>query len=239
MVECVIPNPLHCNESLVMPRSDRQSPHQSHTIRVRKSTPMVMPQPGRLLSPQTAQSISEDDELVEADQPDLVDLTDTTSSLLNNEDGTFVIPKLNKVELGGPKQEFKTKPIIVDLKHHLFESKPLETSDEPSSQVILGRPMAITSFNDENEIKKRRKKMFKSTKDKTLALVDEIIPEVDLCYMFYCSMFSLIVLSFFSFIIIFIVIICLWYSLSNIRKCFSSNFIFMIGNQRGTQRCKT
>ena len=183
MVESVTPNPLQ-SSPLVMPRSDEQS------VRVRKCTPMVMPQPGRLLSHHSDQSIPEE---VPEEVPEEADRPDLSLGLLNNEDGTFVIPKLNKVEPTATKQEFKSKAIKVELKHHSFESNPLETSVEPASSVSLGRAISIVTFRKEKEEKRRKRNINKTAREMTLALVDEIIPEVDLRYI--CSLFSVIVLS--------------------------------------------
>ena len=139
---------------------------------------MVMPQtqPGRLLSHQSTESIAEEEGETPTDQSD-------PAPSLNNADGTFLIPKLNKVEVG-PRQEFKSKAIKVDLKHHLFESKPLETSEEPSSRVVLGRPLSIVISTNEIDQRQKKKKILKTRKETALALIDEIIPEVDRRYLF-------------------------------------------------------
>ena len=197
----VIPNPLQNNPDLVMPRFSethlrstdqpqterRLSPDQPQHMRVRKPTPMVMPQhkSDKVIAAQASESITEEESEQETE-------SEQTTFLVTNVDGTFVLPKLNKVEVG-PKQEFKTVTIKVDLKHHLFESKPLETSDEPTSCVILGRPFSIV-VRKENEKIKKRKTLSKTVRDSslTLALIDEIISEVDRRYLFlnvfyYCS----------------------------------------------------
>ena len=182
--------PLHNNAGLVMPRSDTEA----RAMRVRKHTPMVMPQtqPDRLLSHQSTESIAEEEEAeCLTDQSDQSD----PAPKLNNEDGTFVLPKLNKVEVG-PRQEFKSKAIKVDLKHHLFESKPLETSPEPSSNVVLGRPLSTVISTNENDRRQRKKRIVKTRKETALALIDEIIPEVDRRYLF-LNVYYIIVLSLF------------------------------------------
>ena len=149
---------------------------------------MVMPrtEPDRLLSHQSTESIPEE----ETEPPS--EVSELAAPNLNNEDGTFLIPKLNKVEVG-PRQEFKSKTITVDLKHHLFESNPLETSPEPSSGVILGQPISTTlSSSNENAGRQKKKRIVKTRKETALALIDEIISEVDRRYLFlnvfyYCS----------------------------------------------------
>ena len=168
------PSPLLNSSDLLMPRLDLSARVQ----RVRKHTPMVMPQtqPGRLLSHQSTESIAEEEGETPTDQSD-------PAPSLNNADGTFLIPKLNKVEVG-PRQEFKSKAIKVDLKHHLFESKPLETSEEPSSRVVLGRPLSIVISTNENDRSQKKKRILKTRKETALALIDEIIPEVDRRYLF-------------------------------------------------------
>ena len=150
-------------------------------MRVRKHTPMVMPrtQPDRLLAHQSTESIPEEEAESLSDQSDRADL----APQINSKDGTFVIPKLNKVEVA-PRQDFKSAAIKVDLKHHLFESKPLETDPEPSSNVILGRALSAVTSTDENNRKQRKKKILKTPKETALALIDEIIPEVDRRYLF-------------------------------------------------------
>ena len=153
---------------------------------------MVMPrtQPDKLLSHQSTESIAEEEAECSTDQSDH---SDQSAPSINNEDGTFVIPKLNKVEVG-PRQEFKSKAIKVDLKHHSFESKPLETSLEPSSNVVLGRALSTVTSTNENDRKQRKKRVSKTRKETALALIDEIIHEVD--RRFTCLlMFSIIVLS--------------------------------------------
>ena len=170
--------PLHNNSGLLMPRSEQDA----RSVRVRKHTPMVMPrtQSDRLLSHQSTESIPEEETSSQSDQSDLAEEAEEAPKL-NNQDGTFVIPKLNKVEVA-PRQEFKPKAIKVDLKHHLFESKPLETQPEPSSNVVLGRPISTVISTNENGRKQRKKRILKTHKEKALALIDEIIPEVDRRY---------------------------------------------------------
>ena len=215
-----------------MPRSDQLG----RGLRVRKHTPMVMPrtQPDKLLSHQSTESIAEEEAECSTDQSDH---SDQSAPSINNEDGTFVIPKLNKVEVG-PRQEFKSKAIKVDLKHHSFESKPLETSLEPSSNVVLGRALSTVTSTNENDRKQRKKRVSKTRKETALALIDEIIHEVDRRYLFvnvfyHCSFSTRLNLH----------IICLYnhyilYHVS-IPTVLASNYNFLAGSQRGTQRCKT
>ena len=166
-------------------------------MRVRKHTPMVMPrtQPDRLLPHQSTESIPEEEAESQSDQSDQSEQSDQSvlAPKINNQDGTFVLPKLNKVEVA-PRQEFKSAAIKVDLKHHLFESKPLETPSEPSSNVILGRALSTVTATDENDRKQRKKRILKTHKDTALALIDEIIPEVDRRYLF-LNVYYIIVLS--------------------------------------------
>ena len=176
-----------------MPRSEQEAQRAG---RVRKHTPMVMPltQPDRLLPHQSTESIPEEEAESLSDQSGQSDLAPKITS----KDGTFVIPKLNKVAVA-PRQEFKSKTIKVDLKHHLFESKPLETSPEPSSNVVLGRALSTVTATNENDRKQRKKRIFKTHKETTaLALIDEIIPEVDnrrylFLYVYYIIVLSLVV----------------------------------------------
>ena len=145
---------------------------------------MVMPrtQPDRLLPHQSTESIPEEEAETQSEQSDQSDQS-VLAPKINNQDGTFVLPKLNKVEVA-PRQEFKSAAIKVDLKHHLFESKPLETSPEPSSNVALGRALSTVTATNENDRKQRKKRILKTHKDTALALIDEIIPEVDRRYLF-------------------------------------------------------
>ena len=128
--------------------------------RTRKHTPMIMPSRHVSHSSISIESIPEDENSCE--EEDLP--ADNRVQLQVVGDGTFELPKLNKVEVS-QKPTFKSKAIEVNLRHHTFESTPLHTADEQTSRVKLGKPV----FDGLN-LKSRRKK---SSKSEFLALIKE------------------------------------------------------------------
>ena len=59
-----------------------------------------------------------------------------------------------------------------------------KSSEELSSRVVLGRPLSIVISTNENDRSQKKKRILKTRKETALALIDEIIPEVDRRYLF-------------------------------------------------------
>ena len=146
-------------------------------FRTRKTTPMKMPQADlKLKSSVSIESIPEDSE--EMEDADI----ETSTELQLSKDGTFLLPKLNKVETA-PKQSFKSEAIKVDLRHHLFEHEPLRNDKEEVSRVKLGKCLGIIK-HQENKIKRKPRPKKVSNSNQTLPLVIEENPKVDLpCFL--------------------------------------------------------
>ena len=149
-------------------------------LRTRKTTPMKMPHADiKIKSSISIESIQEDWE--EMEDPEI----EISNELQLGKDGTFSLPKLNKVETA-PKQTFKSNGIKVDLKHHLFEHEPLNNEPEEVGKVKLGKCLAIVNEQEKGmQIKKKSKMKKISNIEQTLPLVIEESPKVDPpCFVF-------------------------------------------------------
>ena len=132
----------------------------SNTTRSRKHTPMIMPSRSPFHSSISCDSIPESN--VEEEENITEDDTKIQLHVIN--DGTFELPKLNKV-LITQRPTFESKTIEVNLRHHLFESTPLSIPIEGTSDVKLGKCL----FDELKPLPKRRK----TTSKESLALIKE------------------------------------------------------------------
>ena len=152
-------------------------------IRSRKLTPRVMP---TLTNNKMSSSIEVIQEQ-EVEDAETENNDEKITGELECKDGTFQLPKLNKVEIVA-KVVPKTQGIKIDLRHHNFENEPLTTYEECITKVKLGK---ILYDNDSQKIKKclAKKKISRkiSKGSETLALVIEEVPKVDLDVLCACA----------------------------------------------------
>ena len=176
------------NDSIVMPKptlnkndstahSKLNNENSIKNIRSRKLTPRVMPSLTNIMMSGSIEVIQEQ-EVEEADN-ETEAINGKISGELECKDGTFQLPKLNKVEIAA-KVIPKSQGIKIDLRHHNFENEPLKTYEECVTKVKLGKIL----YNDDSEkIKNLAKKKISrkiSKGSETLALVIEEVPKVEL-----------------------------------------------------------
>ena len=130
---------------------------------------MVMPNSDAYRRTNTIESIPED-EFEESEEY----ASENNNDLVRAKDGTFLIPKLNKVEQT-QKKSFVSEGIKIQLRHHTFESEPLDTYDEETTRVKLGKPLP------ELKTRVKRQKVTKKDISQTLAVDLEQV-EVYLCH---------------------------------------------------------
>ena len=142
-------------------------------IRSRKLTPRVMPS-------LTNNKISGSIEVIQEQEVDDIDtLTEKISGELECKDGTFHLPKLNKVEIAA-KTVPKTQGIKIDLRHHNFENEPLTTYEECVTKVKLGKNLYDNDSKTKKNLAKKKLSRKISKGSETLALVIEEVPKVEL-----------------------------------------------------------
>lgn len=151
-------------------------------IRSRKLTPRVMP---TLTNNKMSGSIEVIQEQ-EVEEAETENKNEKITGELECKDGSFQLPRLNKVEIVA-KVIPKTQGIKIDLRHHNFENEPLTTYEECSTKVKLGK---ILYDNDSQKTKSLAKKKLSrkiSKGSETLALVIEEVPKVDLDVLCACA----------------------------------------------------
>ena len=178
----VMPKPTVFTENDHTALSKNNNENHVRNIRSRKLTPRVMPSlPNNKMSG-SIEVIQEQ----EAEDIDALNLTEKIPGELECKDGTFQLPKLNKVEIAS-KIVPKSQPIKIDLRHHNFENEPLTTCDECVTKVKLGKLL----FDNDTKTKKNLAKKNISRKiskgSETLALVIEEIPKVELDVLCACA----------------------------------------------------
>ena len=176
----VMPKPTVFTENDNTAHSKHNNENQVRNIRSRKLTPRVMPS---LPNNKMSGSI---EVIQEQEAEDIDTLTEKIPGELECKDGTFQLPKLNKVEIAA-KIVPKTQGIKIDLRHHNFENEPLTTYDECVTKVKLGKIL----FDNDSKTKKNLAKKNISRKiskgSETLALVIEEIPKVELDVLCACA----------------------------------------------------
>ena len=185
------------NDSVVMPKpvftkndntahSKINNENSIRNIRSRKLTPRVMP---TLTNNKMSGSI----EVIQEQEVEEVETENNDEKIkgeLECKDGTFQLPKLNKVEIVA-KVVPKTQGIKIDLRHHNFENEPLTTSEECATKVKLGKILYDDSQKTKTLAKKKLLRKI-SKGSETLALVIEEVPKVDLDVLCACAwLFSL------------------------------------------------
>ena len=171
------------SDSIVMPKPSLHTEldntahgNQIRNIRSRKLTPRVMPSLSNIKMSGSIEVIEE----IETEE------AETISGELECKDGTFQLPKLNKVEIAA-KVVPKSQGIKIDLRHHNFENEPSTPTEECVTKVKLGKILFDNDSLKAKNLAKKKPSRKISKGSETLALVIEEVPKVDLDVLCACA----------------------------------------------------